>query len=408
MYFERNKKINTTDKKTKLFFFVPFIILIVAQIILFLFIYLNRGPTHDEINSPSPIIQSGSTILKKGSNKLSNRNSKSSPTDWMIWNRRSILGSSHKDVHCRWIDYHITTSSKRYETSNTINMQNDKENMDVLNICAKAHIDAISDEISKTGSWSHCESLPHFWKESLFKHNMQSNEYKDSNSEDKPDFERQSDRFYIDIGAGIGACVFEMLLTTDAKILAFEPNPDNLFYLTTSLMALSPSLRNRVYLYPVALGDHSSSSSSSSSITHNNKDSQRMFQRNSSLRTHSAHFVMERLDQIIDINSPTLHNKGEILKEAPMSIPLVKINTEGYECQILHGMRQLLPHIQTLIFTVDQTILSAYKCDTRFIFDVLNDFGYKLFVFEEKMNMEREIQSPLIRREYDLIARKMN
>ena len=43
---------------------------------------------------------------------------------------------------------------------------------------------------------------------------------------------------YLDIGANIGACIMTMLLASDAFIVAFEPNPANLFRLTSTLLKL--------------------------------------------------------------------------------------------------------------------------------------------------------------------------
>jgi FkbM family methyltransferase len=66
---------------------------------------------------------------------------------------------------------------------------------------------------------------------------------------------------YMDIGANIGACVMQVLFTTNATILAFEPNPRNLFRLTSTLINLPEELKNRVTLFPVALGDEPSTTS---------------------------------------------------------------------------------------------------------------------------------------------------
>jgi FkbM family methyltransferase len=46
-----------------------------------------------------------------------------------------------------------------------------------------------------------------------------------------------------------------VLHTTDASVIAFEPSPKNLFRLTSTLLSLPEEMKNRVTLFPVALGD---------------------------------------------------------------------------------------------------------------------------------------------------------
>jgi len=48
---------------------------------------------------------------------------------------------------------------------------------------------------------------------------------------------------YIEIGANIGACMMEMLTKTNAKITVFEPNPVNLFCLTSTKERLPKKMR---------------------------------------------------------------------------------------------------------------------------------------------------------------------
>ena len=46
----------------------------------------------------------------------------------------------------------------------------------------------------------------------------------------------------------------EMLISTDANIIAFEPNPSNLYAMLSSIKALPQSYQSRVAVVPVALG----------------------------------------------------------------------------------------------------------------------------------------------------------
>jgi hypothetical protein len=53
----------------------------------------------------------------------------------------------------------------------------------------------------------------------------------------------------------IGACVMQVFVTRGASVAAFEPNPSNLFRLSSRLLNLPEDLKSRVTLFPVTLGD---------------------------------------------------------------------------------------------------------------------------------------------------------
>ena len=92
------------------------------------------------------------------------------------------------------------------------------------------------------GRWKECDQLVDAWNQS------RSSGYGD---------------IFIDIGANIGACTVQFLAQTNANVVAIEPNPNNLFYLTHTLNRLQSTskeknlgiLRRRVLVVPVAIGD---------------------------------------------------------------------------------------------------------------------------------------------------------
>ena len=77
-------------------------------------------------------------------------------------------------------------------------------------MCLVPH-EHISDTIVNLGHFPDCDWLVKAWR-----------------SHDDPETrgERQPDTF-VDAGANIGACSLEMLLRTDARVVAFEPSPVN-------------------------------------------------------------------------------------------------------------------------------------------------------------------------------------
>ena len=99
----------------------------------------------------------------------------------------------------------------------------------------------VSNTIRELGHFPDCEWLVKVWR-----------------SHDDPRTRGQRDTF-VDAGANIGACSLEMLLRTDARVVAFEPSPVNRFYLTRSLRMAAlrdPSIGRRVVVVPFALGAH--------------------------------------------------------------------------------------------------------------------------------------------------------
>ncbi|KAL3771583.1 hypothetical protein ACHAWU_003758 [Discostella pseudostelligera] len=65
---------------------------------------------------------------------------------------------------------------------------------------------------------------------------------------------------YVEIGANIGSCVMEMLLSTNASIVAFEPHPRNLYNLKKTVSLLDETYQNRLALFPVGPGNASMTS----------------------------------------------------------------------------------------------------------------------------------------------------
>ena len=116
----------------------------------------------------------------------------------------------------------------------------DLRSCELHEMCLVPH-EHISDTIEKLGHFPDCEWLVMAWR-----------------SHDDPETrgERQPDTF-VDAGANIGACSLEMLLRTDARVVAFEPSPVNRFYLTRTLRMAArrdPSISRRIVVVPFALG----------------------------------------------------------------------------------------------------------------------------------------------------------
>jgi FkbM family methyltransferase len=141
---------------------------------------------------------------------------------WKVWDRRSVL---HPDLGgtCNW---HEFRASGRHREAGTAPV--------FMCLYPRSEDVYVSGSIEGGGHWEDCDVLTE----------MLSGPVADKGA-----------AVYMDIGANIGACVMQVLFSTNASILAFEPNPRNLFRLTSTLMHLPEEMKDRVALFPVALGD---------------------------------------------------------------------------------------------------------------------------------------------------------
>lgn len=104
-----------------------------------------------------------------------------------------------------------------------------------ITVCLRPYLDLVSSHIRAHGAWSDCDVLLRLY--TLFR-------------------ARYGDIF-VDIGANIGACTFT-LLAAGATVVAFEPTPSNLFYLTQTVAinrVAHPDWAHRLVVFPVGLGD---------------------------------------------------------------------------------------------------------------------------------------------------------
>ena len=119
--------------------------------------------------------------------------------------------------------------------------------------------------------------------------------------------------YYVDIGVRNGACILEMLLETNARILAFEPHPQNVYRITRTIKSLDRALRRRVTLFPIGLSDAP-------------MEDEIPFR--SDGKTVMLPVRAERLDSLLDrVNLP------------PNTKMVVNLEVDGFVCQILDGMR---------------------------------------------------------------------
>jgi len=229
-------------------------------------------------------------------------------------------------------------------------------------VCLHGGEDLLTAEVRAGGFWRECADLP-------------------AMLERTPSSTPEVPPLFVDIGANVGACSVHMLLTTAAYVVAFEPGGDNLFYVTSSLQALRaaqmPGAAGRMSLIPSALG-----SASAHQLLHQaigNAGHAVIGQRPTGYapKGHVAPqpIQVQRLDDVLW----PLESREITL---PPSIALMKIDVEGFECEVLRGMRSLLGAraVQAIKIEVFETLLRLQGCSALELRKLLAEAGFEAYV----------------------------
>ena len=141
---------------------------------------------------------------------------KSSGKNWKAWTiQDDILFQVRQFSACKWRNY-----SSQFGPSHSMPICLHPERNELM-----------SSIIESYGYWDDCYAISSQWHSII-----------------------SSSKLHIEVGANLGACVLELLLSsTEATIIAFEPHPINLFRLTSTLKMAPLEIGSRVTVFPVAL-----------------------------------------------------------------------------------------------------------------------------------------------------------
>ena len=199
-------------------------------------------------------------------------------------------------------------------------------------MCVHTFNEVITDFVKKDLRWRDCNTLPDFWT---------------------ADGMEDDDSFFIDIGANIGSCVMEMLLSTKANIIAFEPHPMNVYNIKKTVSQLGKEYQDRLLLFPVGLG-----SAQSSTTIFSGHDNMGNSQLGTSVKDWETQQFSEHLQFTVFVE-----RMDSLLDAAKISnIKFVKMDCQGFECKTIDGMGAFANKIQTLKFEHSPKMLSAQKC----------------------------------------------
>lgn len=150
---------------------------------------------------------------------------------------------------------------------------------------------------------------------------------------------KHAKQVYMEIGTHVGVCVLEMLLNTDATVVAVESHPMNLFALTSTLLA-NPKLLERTFVLPVALGMETTSIGAMELST-------------------VGDYMTAGIDSDT-LGSIAIARLDDIL--SPGGVQQVSLNVNGYECNVVDGGVKFFKKLPTLTFAVDPNALEINGC----------------------------------------------
>jgi FkbM family methyltransferase len=215
-------------------------------------------------------------------------------------------------------------------------------------MCLHSYKDAISDYVKKAGRWSDCDSLATLWQR--------------NSSHGGP-------AVYLEIGANIGTCLLPMIARPDVVSgIAFEPNPKNLFYLTSSILAnkaVNKDITRKAVVYPFALGEA------------NNKQPMYMQTGNHGNTVLGKPTEADRQEGVISVR--TLDSIIESMSPKPR-IHVMKIDAQGYEVNILKGASKLFAShaVEAVKFEIATEWLHAQRTTPVEYVNAFIGFGYNI------------------------------
>jgi FkbM family methyltransferase len=284
---------------------------------------------------------------------------KFSGTEWEVWNSTSP-GPINKvnNLTCDWVTFRAGGGGKEGAVRESSDM------------CVHPGHEFVSNQIRAHGSWQDCTPLTSLWHE----------HYRDGG-------------IYIEIGANIGSCIMQMLLTTNATILAFEPNPRNQFCLTSTLSKMAEKYRNRFTLFPIALGNKEASSTINAPL--NNMG-------NSVVGKQIKDFVRQEFSEAIPIRVERLDDVLDIVGDR--HVPLMKLDAQGFECFIIDGMGSVLKKTQIVKAEIANKWLKRFEgCSDTIMLEKLRSHNYKVYRKNVLISKGDPIRKGTI---FDIVAKK--
>jgi len=181
-------------------------------------------------------------------------------------------------------------------------------------------------------------------------------------------FANSAEKNFIDVGANIGyfSCLMSKLAGPAGKVLAIEPEPQNLKLLEQNIQI--NNLTN-VVVHPCALGA-SEGSAMLGLYKPSNRGRHSLLERNA--KSH-VKVPVRTLDDIV-------RNSGKDVS----SWSLVKIDVEGYEGFVIEGAKETLPSIETLVMEFSPALLKNAGGDPASTLHILTAHFSRIYRIESE------------------------
>lgn len=167
----------------------------------------------------------------------------------------------------------------------------------------------------------------------------------------------------IDVGANIGDTTIGLLQNCKNSILAIEPSDIYFPYLEENIHKLPESENNRIYCFQKFIG----TGNIGGEFSHANGTA-RIKEKISS---RSVNFTS--LDDLVDDQT---------------SIELIKVDTDGYDYDVLISSEEILKKSEPLIFWENQIFEDFQAKGFAALYDILLNIGYKyIFIFDNFGNL---------------------
>jgi FkbM family methyltransferase len=179
-------------------------------------------------------------------------------------------------------------------------------------------------------------------------------------------FSNSAARNFIDVGANIGyfSCLMSKLAGPGGKVLAIEPEPQNLALLDENIKI---NHLTNVAVLPCALGARKATA-----MLGLYKPSNR-----------GRHSLLENAAKSrIEVQVRTLDDVASSPGINVNSWSLVKIDVEGYEGFVIEGAEETLPRIETLVMEFSPALLKNAGGDPALILRILTGFFSRIYRIE--------------------------
>lgn len=275
------------------------------------------------------------------------------------WNVNDHIIKSRDDDICSWFTVKPPRHIPAYE------------------MCLRSDSDLLSRWVRIEGCWTECNALLDLWDSRI-----------------------ASKHLFLDVGANIGSCSF-LMAAYGAHVMAFEPQPSNLFHFKNSLTRFNFS--TQIELFPFGLSNISTSSimyydtgnDGNSVVGKRVSDSGRKFD-SDNMKNFTIN--LERLDDVI----------LKITGHYPI-IALLKLDIQGSETNFFKGAEKLLRKrkIKIIKSEVAPRWLEAHGSSAREFCELLINHGYLIESALDRKRMTVD-KCASLRSHIDIVARLAN